>query len=146
MKRCLELAEKALAMGNPPVGSIIIHKQEEIGVGIESGRTSGDVTRHAEILAIRMAVDKGYKKVLSQSTLYTTHEPCIMCSYPIRHYRIPLIVMGIEVAEVGGASSALNVLTTSHVSTWKSVPEIIKGVCKEECEQLNQQFSELLNR
>ena len=51
----------------------------------------------------------GYRDMLGQSTLYTTHEPCIMCSYLIRHHRIPWVVYGVSVQHVGGVTSQYSV-------------------------------------
>lgn len=51
MRQCLDLAKLALAAGDPPVGAIIVLDGKIIGTGVESGRSSGEITNHAEILA-----------------------------------------------------------------------------------------------
>jgi len=70
---------------------------------------------------------------LSDCTLVTTHEPCILCSYAIRHHRIPLVVFGVAVGEIGGYSSELAVLKDRTVKRWGEPPEVIGGVLEEEC-------------
>lgn len=146
MHQCLKLAELALAAGNPPVGAIIVMDGLVIGEGIESGRSSGDVTNHAEILAVRDAVAKGYAKQLPQSTMYTTHEPCIMCAYVIRHHQIPNIVYGSSVPHVGGATSKFDLLRTPDIPKWDKQPQIISGICETECHELSERFAQSLNR
>src|SRR5690625_7932028 len=101
----IQLGIQALASGKPPVGSVIVQEGQIIGEGMESVKESGDVTRHAEIEAVRDAVRRGFSEKLRGSVLYTTHEPCIMCSYVIRHHGIDHIIYGVAVAyEIGRAS------------------------------------------
>lgn len=146
MKRCLELAKKALAEGNPPVGALIVLDGEIIGTGIESGRSTGDITNHAEIMAIRSAVKNGYSGKLQLASMYTTHEPCIMCSYVIRHHKLAEIVYGTAVPFVGGSTSKFNILSTKDVPKWGNKPNVIGDVCIEQCNELNAQFLELLGK
>ncbi len=140
MEKCLQLAELALANGDPPVGAVLVFEDAIIGEGIESGKSSGDITNHAEIMAIRDAIANGYLKELSQAALYTTHEPCIMCSYLIRHHRIPRIIFGKSVPFVGGFTSTFGVLSTEEVPKWGRRPEVISGICETACDRLNERF------
>lgn len=140
MKTCLRLAERALNNGDSPVGAIIVLDNTIIGEGVESGKSSGDITNHAEIIAIRNAINNGFGKDLSKAKLYTTHEPCIMCSYVIRHHHIPQIIFGIPVEYVGGFTSNFKVLVTEDVPKWGEKPNIIQGICKEACELINKKF------
>jgi len=146
MRQCLDLAEIALAAGDPPVGSIIVLKDKIIGRGIECGRSTGDVTDHAEILAVKDALKNGYADQLHLSVMYTTHEPCIMCAYVIRHYRISEIIYGIAVPHIGGATSRFNVLTTKEFPKWTDQPDIISGVCAAECNHLSEEFAKALTK
>jgi len=144
MQQCLKLARLALAAGDPPVGVVIVHEGEIIGTGIESGKSTGDITNHAEILAVRDAIKNGHVDKLGLATMYTTHEPCIMCSYVLRHHHIPKIVYGTSVPFIGGSSSRFNILSTKDVPKWGDGPEIISGVCLDECIQLNEDFKKVL--
>lgn len=146
MKQCLALAKTALDSGNPPVGALIVLNGEIIGEGIESGRSTGDITNHAEIMAIRDALKNGHSKNLNYSSMYTTHEPCIMCSYMIRHHRISKIVYGSAVPFVGGSSSQFKLLETEDVPKWANKPEIISDICLDECNALTAQFLGSLNK
>jgi len=140
MEKCIELAKMALRNGDPPVGAILVLNGEIIGKGIEAGKSTGDITNHAEILAIRDAVQKGFIAQLSSAILYSTHEPCIMCSYVIRHHRIPKIIYGVDVDFVGGFTSHFSVLVTEDIPKWGKKPEVVTGVCENSCNSLNLQF------
>ena len=140
MQVCIELANIALSAGDPPVGAILVHGDKIIGRGIESGRSTGDITNHAEILAVRDAVHNGHSELLSQAILYTTHEPCIMCSYVIRQSKIPRIVFGVAVSEAGGYTSEFAILKTDKIGKWGKVPQVTSGVCEADCEKLNELF------
>ncbi|MEO8824118.1 MAG: nucleoside deaminase [Ginsengibacter sp.] len=140
MSRCIQLAEQALESGNPPVGSVLVLDGIIIGEGIESGKSSGDVTDHAEILAIRNAIKNGFGKHLPKAILYSTHEPCMMCSYVIRHHHIPHILFGISVEYVGGFTSVFKILTTEKVPKWGKPPIVSMGIGREDCEMLNKKF------
>ncbi|MBZ4037500.1 nucleoside deaminase [Flavobacterium sp. 17A] len=146
MNQCLVLAKKALEEGNPPVGAIIVLEGKVIGTGIESGKSTGDITNHAEIMAVRDALKNGYSAQLHLAQMFTTHEPCIMCSYMIRHHKIAEIIYGTAVPYVGGFTSKYNVLTAEDVPKWGDKPKVTGDVCVEECNHLNTQFLELLNK
>jgi len=146
MHQCLSLAKTALGSGNPPVGALIVFEGKVIGTGIESGKTTGDITNHAEIIAIRNALSNGYSDQLHRASMYTTHEPCIMCSYMIRHHRIAEIIYGTAVPYVGGLTSQFSLLATEDVPKWGSKPKVTAGICLEACNMLNTQFLETLSK
>ncbi len=137
MRRCIELATIAKLRGDSPVGSVIVKDGEVVGEGIEGGKTHRDITFHAEIEAVRNATARLGTADLSDCFLVTTHEPCIMCSYVIRHHKLALIVVGMTTGEIGGYSSALPVLLDRTISRWGTPPEIIDGVLEQECRELS---------
>lgn len=143
MKKCLELGEIALKNSDPPVGAILVLNGEIIGKGIESGKTSEDITNHAEIVAIRDAIQKGFASQLSSAALYSTHEPCIMCSYVIRHHKIPKIVYGADVEFIGGFTSQFPVLVTEEIPKWGRKPEVVTGICESDCKELSSKFNDI---
>ena|SRR6218665_2034688 len=146
MNQCLDLAQSALKAGNPPVGAVIVFDGKIIGKGIESGKSTGDITNHAEILSIRDAVKNGHSDKLHLAQMYTTHVPCIMCSYMIRHHKITEIIYGTAVPYVGGFTSKFNILETEDVPKWGNKPKVTGDICVEECNALNSQFLELLSK
>ena len=136
MNKCIELALMAKERGDSPVGSVIVLQNRIIGEGIEGGRTFNDITFHAEIEAIRKAAQFLKSQDLSRAVLYTTHEPCIMCAYVIRHVRLACVVMGILVPETGGYSSAYPLLLDKTIQKWGNPPELITGILEKECRAL----------
>lgn len=136
MRRCIELAKIAKQRGDSPVGAIIVKDGQIVAEGIEGGKTHKDITCHAEIEAVRHATLSLGKTDLSDCFMVTTHEPCIMCSYVIRHHKIGLIIIGIRTGEIGGYSSALPVLLDKTISRWTDPPEIIDKILEQECKEL----------
>lgn len=141
MRKCIELGKKAMRNGNPPVGSILVKNNTIIGIGVEAGKSMNDITKHAEIEAIRDALKQ--HQSLNDVTLYTTHEPCIMCSYVIRHHQIKTIVYGTKSKYVGGKTSDYNLLETESVPKWGKIPEIIDGVLEKECLNLSETYQSI---
>jgi len=126
MHRCLELAKKAADKGNSAVGAVIAKDNEIISEGEEAVNTRNDITCHAEIEAIRLAVKNLKTNNLSGYTLYSTHEPCIMCSYAIRFYRITKIVYHQQADYLGGISSSMPLLATDQLPPhWGNAPLIV---------------------
>lgn len=146
MNECLKLAKTALDNGNPPVGAVIVLDGKIIGTGIESGKSTGDITNHAEIMAVRDALKNGYSDHLHLTSMYTTHEPCIMCSYLIRHHRISEIIFGSAVPLVGGLTSNFKILETEDVPKWGNKPKVTGNICLDECNALTAQFLDNLNK
>jgi tRNA(Arg) A34 adenosine deaminase TadA len=143
MEQCIALGKKAMKKGDPPVGSIVVKDNIVIGIGIEAGKSSKDITKHAEIEAVKNALQKNKLKNLKGSILYTTHEPCIMCSYVLRHYKLQTIVYGSPVDHVGGITSGLKVMLTTQVPGWGKPPNIIGNVLKEEFKNLSETYNSI---
>lgn len=135
MERCIELGLIAKKNGESPVGSILVHKGEVISEGIETVKSVNDVTGHAELLAIKDAIKKGHIDILHEVSMYTTHEPCWMCSYAIRTYKIAKVVYAIPIPSIGGDSSAYKVLHTDSVDRWSAGPKIVGGFKEDLCRQ-----------
>ena len=136
MARCIELARIAKQRGNSPVGSLIVQDGQIIAEGIEGGKTFKDIICHAEIEAIRQARIHLQPHDLSACILYSTHEPCISCSYIIRHHRIGMVVIGTATGEIGGYSSVYPVLLDQTIKKWGAPPIIITGILENRCKEL----------
>ena len=126
MQRCEILGEEAANKGNPRVGAIIVKGDEIISEAEEAGESKNDITCHAEIEAIRIAVKKLGSSDLSECILFTTHEPCIMCSYAIRFYKIKKVIFKNPVDYLGGITSSMPLLISDAVPPhWSKPPEIV---------------------
>ena len=120
MQRCLELAALAAAEGESPVGSVLVKDGIVIGEAYEKSRQLKDVTRHAEVGAILDAVQKNAD--CHGATLYSNVEPCILCSYVIRHHQIAKVVFTKYCGELGGTGPKFNLLLTKEISSWGEPP------------------------
>lgn len=97
IRRCVEISEEAVAQGNNPFGALLVDKEGNIVV--ESGNveiTEKDCTGHAETTVMRLATQKYSKEFLWECTLYTTAEPCCMCTGAIYWGNVGNIVYGIS--------------------------------------------------
>lgn len=136
MRRCLELAAEAKAHGKTPVGSVIVKEENILAEGLEGDQKLPGLLAHAEVAAITEAVARTGNTDLSECILYTTVEPCFMCSYLIRQTRIREVVFGIKTPGTGGSSSNYPFLTASNISQLSTAPSVTEGVLQKECESL----------
>ncbi len=136
MRLCLELAERARQLEDVPVGSLVVRDGEVLGNGVESVRLRNDPSAHAELEAVRAACRALGSRDLSGATLYTTAEPCFMCSYAIRQTHVTLVVVGAPVPLVGGVTSAHPILTDAALNRWARLPTVLWGVLESLCAAL----------
>jgi tRNA(adenine34) deaminase len=94
MQRALELARRAAAEGEVPVGCVVVHEGQVIGEGWNRPIACADPTAHAEIQAMRAAAQALNNYRLTGATLYVTLEPCEMCLGAMFHARIARAVYG----------------------------------------------------
>jgi tRNA(adenine34) deaminase len=132
MRRSLALAAAAAADGETAVGAVVVRGDSVIGEGAEATRRLVDPSAHAEILALRAACQHERTLRLAGCELYTTVEPCVLCSYAIRQTGITLVVYGIPAGTAGGATSRYAVLSDPELGP-DPPPEIVSGVLAEEC-------------
>jgi len=111
--------------------------------GVEGLPSGSDITALAEVIACQQAVDSIGSKQLDGAILYSTAEPCFMCSYVIRQCGISLVVFGKDTPEIGGVTSKLPILTYTQFDNWMPPPEILSGILQCECEQLSATYKEL---
>lgn len=133
MKKCLELALEAKRNGKAGVGALLVKDGQIIAQGIEGSSALPPQLAHAEIIAIIKGMSVLETNDLSGFTLYTTVEPCIMCSYMIRSTRIGHVVIGTPTTSVGGVTSNYPILTAEDIPNWPSVPSITMGFMEGEC-------------
>lgn len=122
LNRCFELAQQAAQAGESPVGCVIVKDGVVIGEGFEQSRRLKDVTRHGEVVAVLDAVHKHGS--CEGATLYSNVEPCILCSYVIRHYKIVHVIFSSYCGELGGTAQPFNILTTNVIKTWSAPPTV----------------------
>ncbi|RYE25941.1 MAG: nucleoside deaminase [Sphingobacteriales bacterium] len=123
MQRCYELASIAAAQGESPVGSIVVKDGIIIGEASEKSKQLKDITRHAEVMAVLDALHKIGS--VAGATVYSNVEPCILCSYVLRHHKIAQVVFEKYCGELGGTSEPFNILTADSFISWHTPPETI---------------------
>ncbi len=136
MRRCIELARQAKRAGNTAVGSLIAIDARIVVEAEEETPGGPDRFAHAELIAVRRATERLGRKTFPEAVLYTTAEPCLLCSFAIREARIERIVIGTSVPHIGGATSPYPILSAADVPPWGAPPTIVWGVLQKECEAL----------
>lgn len=96
MLLAIEEAKKGKAKGDLPFGAVIVHKNEVVGKGRAENDTTGDVTDHAEIIALREACRRLGKNDLQDCIIYGTNEPCTMCAAGIFQAKIADVRYGLS--------------------------------------------------
>ena len=136
MQKALELARRAIAEGEVPVGAVVVRNGEIIGSGYNLRESLGMATAHAEILAIEEACKTLGTWRLLDCTLYVTLEPCPMCAGAIVNSRIERVVYGVKDSLAGCCGSVLdlNGYPFSHSFS------LTEGICKDECLLLLKEF------
>ena len=132
MQLALSEAQKAFAMGEVPVGCVIVADGPVVGRGHNLTETLADVTAHAEIQAITAAANTLGGKYLSQCTLYVTVEPCVMCAGAIGWAQIKRVVYG--------ASDEKRGFTIYAPLALHPKCTVSSGVLETECRELMQSF------
>ena len=132
MQLALAEARKAYAMGEVPVGCIIVADEQIVGRGHNLTETLADVTAHAEMQAITAAASTLGGKYLAQCTLYVTVEPCVMCAGAIGWAQIKRVVYGAADEKRGFSVFAPNALHPKCT--------VLSGVLENECRELMQSF------
>ncbi|KIU53334.1 zinc-binding protein [Pseudomonas putida] len=94
MRLALELAAQGAALGEVPVGAVLVQHGEVIGQGFNCPISGSDPSAHAEMVAIRASAQAASNYRLPGSTLYVTLEPCSMCAGLIVHSRVNRVVFG----------------------------------------------------
>ena len=116
LQMALEQAQAAQAVGEVPVGAVLVHQDQVIAVGHNRCITDHDASAHAEIVALRQAGQALGNYRLQDCDLYVTLEPCAMCAGAIAHARLRRVIYGLKDRRAGAAGSVLNVLQHSGIS------------------------------
>ena len=133
MRYALELADKAEALGEIPVGAVLVDDARNIiGEGWNLSIVQSDPTAHAEIIALRNGAKNIQNYRLLNSTLYVTLEPCTMCAGAILHSRIKRLVFGASDYKTGAIGSRFHFFDDYKMN---HTLEITSGVLAEECSQ-----------
>ena len=137
MQRAIALAKQGEALGEVPVGAVVVLNDEIIGEGFNTPITTDDPCAHAEINALRASAKKIGNYRLLDADLYVTLEPCAMCAAAMVHARIRRLIFAAIDAKTGAIKSHLQLLNQpmmNHQVAWQ------EGILAEPAAQLLKAF------
>jgi tRNA(adenine34) deaminase len=137
MRAALAEATKAGEAGEVPVGAVLVRDGTIVARGGNAPIATHDPTAHAEIEALRAGGRSLESYRLTDTILYVTLEPCVMCASAIVHARVRRLVFGAFDPRAGAAGSLTNVFTLPGLN---HRVDVFGGVLMQECAQLLQEF------
>jgi tRNA(adenine34) deaminase len=137
MREALDLARRAEAAGEVPVGAVVVVDGVVIGRGFNSPISTRDPTAHAEMLALREAAAAAGNYRLEDATLYCTLEPCCMCAGALVAARVRRLVFGARDLRFGGVRSKFRIADNDLLN---HRVEIVEGPLAPECVELLRDF------
>ncbi len=137
MREALEVARQGAAVGEVPVGAVIVKDGVALARAHNQREQTKDPTAHAELLAIRAASASIGDWRLIDTTLYVTLEPCPMCAGAIVLARIPRVVYAASDAKSGAAGTLFNLLQDERLN---HRVDVIRGILAEESSNLLKSF------
>ena len=136
MRRALELAAEAAALGEVPVGAVVVMDGEIVSEAYNRRELDKNALAHAELLAIDKACAKLGGWRLHKCELYVTLEPCPMCAGAIVNARIRRVIVGAKDAKAGAMGSLMNV----NFYPLNHHPVVEFGVLERECAAILREF------
>ncbi len=133
MKEAIKQAKKAYALGEVPIGCVIVHDGKIIARGYNRRNTDKNTLAHAEITAINKASKKLGDWRLEECSLYVTLEPCQMCAGAIVQARVTEVIMGSMNPKAGCGGSILNLL---EMKEFNHQVIVRRGILEAECSNL----------
>ena len=137
MRQALAAAHDAGRRGEVPIGACIVTHETVVAVAGNRTRTDQDPTAHAEIVALREAAAKLGNYRLTDSVVYSTIEPCVMCAGALIQARVGRLVYGARDERAGAVESHFRVCDTDFLN---HRIEVTAGVLEDECREIMQDF------
>ena len=137
MKEAMKQAKRAYAIGDLPIGCVIVYEDKIIARGYNKRNKNKTTLAHAELLAMAKASKKLGDWRLEGCTMYVTLEPCQMCAGAIVQARISKVVIGSMNPKAGCAGSIINLL---QMKQFNHQVEMETGILEEECSAMLSQF------
>jgi tRNA(adenine34) deaminase len=137
MEEALREAQRAEAIGEVPVGAVVVHNGRIIGRGSNRNLLDHDPTAHAEIVAMREAGRALRNHRLLDCELFVTIEPCAMCAGAMVHARLKRLIYGAQDVKAGAVASIMQVLNHPQLNHQM---EVTSGVLASRSMDLLQAF------
>jgi len=137
MREALALAAEGEALGEVPVGAVVVKDGEVISRAFNAPISSTDPTAHAEVRALRNAAARLGNYRLPDCSLYVTLEPCAMCAGAILHARLARVVFGATDPKTGACGSVLDLFAERRLN---HRTQVTGGVLEDECGAMLKRF------
>ena len=137
MQAALGQARHGLALGEVPVGAVLVVGDQIVARAFNQPITATDPTAHAEVLVLREAAHALGNYRLTEATLYVTVEPCLMCVGAMVHARIREVVYGAAEPKTGALVSTIKALESPGLNHRFAVTA---GILDDECRAIIQEF------
>lgn len=141
IKECIRLSQQSVSNGDAPFGALVV-LQDDI-IGISENNAGQRVSDHAEVIALHQAHEKVGHSNLSGATLYSNCEPCPMCSFMAREYKVSRVVYALPSPFMGGHSK-WNIMEDDELHHFPPYfgpkPEVVGGLLEKEAKQIFDDF------
>ena len=137
MRIALAAAGQAKALGEVPVGAVLVREGEVIATGFNQPIGQHDPSAHAEIAALRTGAQTLANYRMPGCTLYVTLEPCAMCAGAMMHARLARVVYGASDPKTGACGSIINLFGEERLNHHTTVTG---GVLSDECSSMLSSF------
>lgn len=137
MQQALSQAHNAWALGEVPVGAVVVKDGQVVATGFNQPIGTHDPTAHAEIMALRAAATILGNYRLPGCELYVTLEPCVMCAGAMMHARLARVVFGAADPKTGACGSIVNLFQQEKLNHHT---EVSGGILAQECSALLKSF------
>ncbi|HEY8023712.1 MAG TPA: tRNA adenosine(34) deaminase TadA [Burkholderiaceae bacterium] len=137
MRQAIDQAHNAWALGEVPVGAVLVRDGEVIATGFNQPIGTHDPTAHAEIMALRAGAEILGNYRLPGCELYVSLEPCAMCAGAMMHARLARVVYGASDPKTGACGSVVNLFAEEKLNHHT---EIVGGLLAEDCASVLKEF------
>ncbi len=140
MSLALKEAEAAFMEGEVPVGAILVKENRVIAIAHNTKEAKIDPTSHAELTVLREGASETGNWRLTDTTLYVTKEPCVMCAGAMVNARLGKLIYGCKDNKYGAAASQYKILSNPKLN---HQVEVISGILENRCADILRKFFEM---
>lgn len=137
MRQAIDQAHNAWALGEVPVGAVLVRDGAVIATGFNQPIGTHDPTAHAEIMALRAGAEILGNYRLPGCELYVSLEPCAMCAGAMMHARLARVVYGASDPKTGACGSVVNLFAEEKLNHHT---EIVGGLLADDCASVLKEF------
>jgi tRNA(adenine34) deaminase len=137
MNIALEEARAAYRQNEVPIGAVLVQEGRILAQAHNAPIHNNDPSAHAEMLALRQACGKNGNYRLTDTALYVTLEPCVMCAGAILQARLARVIFGARDPKAGAVVSLYQILSDNRLN---HRVDVTGGILKEECGEILSRF------